>query len=553
MNKAVVYRLLITCLVIFIVIGISVEVNAQSNVDTFSVISVEPNPLTNQDMLEVSIQIGPAPPTAEDKFQRVAVTFTRPDGVTATNYYDSNSDGIIQFRTYSNPDLVGNWTLKVSFPGQTFANGSIYYRPSENQTIFTRLPAPSTSPIPTPWSTVGSWVTRALMPTSRGGLGVAAVDGKIYAVGGSTIRGGGGTQSGPLPTQGGAVGTVEEYDPATDTWTTKKPMPTPRAHFAIAVCQNKIYCISNGVNEVYDAVTDSWETKTPFSVALDAMQANAVGDKIYLIGYALGNSSSTNSRIPLTQVYDPETDSWVTKTHMPIPTSAYVSTVVDDKIYVIGSAFSNPSSNLNQIYDPQTDSWSQGSPLPSVDMYGAMAVATTGESAPKRIYVISDAAASNQIYDPKADSWTNGANLPTSRLNFGVGVVNDMLYVIGGQTFMYLDYPYSYPYGPSVTPMSENEQYIPAGYGTPDPAYQTPTATPSPGSSPSSTLNPTLTPVLSSPQSSSSSATAPASQQTAQSPEPNSTAFPAQTAYIIAAMAVITIIVAVAIVFRKRK
>jgi hypothetical protein len=75
-----------------------------------------------------------------------------------------------------------------------------------------------------------SWTTLEPMPTARAGLGVAVVDGEIYAIGGFV-----GTNT--------VLGTNEMYDPETDTWTTKTSMPTPRAYFAIAVYQHKIYVI----------------------------------------------------------------------------------------------------------------------------------------------------------------------------------------------------------------------------------------------------------------------------------------------------------------------
>jgi N-acetylneuraminic acid mutarotase len=311
-----------------------------------------------------------------------------------------------------------------------------------------------------------SWASKAPMHQARFGLGVAVVDGKIYAIGGSTRSGGGGTRSGQLPVTGGVVGTNEECDPATDTWSFKNPMPTPREYFATAVCQNKIYCIggAGGVNEVYDPAIDKWETKAPMPTARSYLQANMVNGKIYLIGgYVPDNSDFGFSISNLNEVYDPATDSWTTKAPMPVATSDYPSAIVGNKIYIAGGLSSSPKSDLNQVYDPETDTWSRGALMPSGIRYGA-AGATAGVNAPERIYFFSGSG--TQVYDPLNDSWTFGAAMPTGRLSFAVAVVNDMLYAIGGYTETYLDGIWSWPYGPSITPYAVNEQYTPFGYGT---------------------------------------------------------------------------------------
>ncbi|MCL1976735.1 MAG: kelch motif-containing protein, partial [Candidatus Bathyarchaeota archaeon] len=72
-----------------------------------------------------------------------------------------------------------------------------------------------------------SWNTKAPMSEPRGGLGVVAVDGKIYAIGGQT--------------NDGYVGTNERYDPKTDKWITLASMPTPRDHFAMVAYEGNPY------------------------------------------------------------------------------------------------------------------------------------------------------------------------------------------------------------------------------------------------------------------------------------------------------------------------
>jgi hypothetical protein len=324
-------------------------------------------------------------------------------------------------------------------------------------------------------SSPNSWTSKAPMQQARAGLGVAVVNGKIYAIGGSA--------------ENGVVGTNEEYDPASDTWRFKKSMPIPRYGFAIAVYQNKVYCIGGytsnesiaGVNEVYDPATDTWETKTSMPTIRIGLQANVVNGKIYLIGgyppayYTSYNFSS--SFLTLNEVYDPTTDSWTTKTPMPTAATNYASAVIDNKIYVIGGLLKSEDYTLNEIYDPATDKWRRGAPSPSITAYGA-AGATTGVNAPKRIYVFGqdfsfrEPPYINRVYDPATDTWTIGVPVPTERNGFGVAVVNDVFYVIGGSTQTYRDFPETWMYPPDITLYATNEQYTPFGYGTVPPTIR---------------------------------------------------------------------------------
>jgi N-acetylneuraminic acid mutarotase len=304
-----------------------------------------------------------------------------------------------------------------------------------------------------------SWASKAPMQQARSGLGVAVVNGKIYAIGGST--------------RSGEVGTNEEYDPATDTWTFKKPMPTPRASFATAVYQNKIYCIGGRVNEVYDPATDKWETKTPMPTARSSLKANVVNGKIYLIGGVVPDSSAACgfSSVTLNEVYDPSTDSWTTKTPMPHVTSSGASVTVDGKIYVIGGLGpEHPGESLNQIYDPETDTWRLGATPPWGIGYG-VAGATAGVNAPKRIYCVYDG---TQVYDPINDIWTFGTDVPTGRMSFAVAVVDDRLYAMGGLTVKYVGVDRQIATGEMYEDVfyAVNEQYTPFGYGTVPPMVQ---------------------------------------------------------------------------------
>ena len=304
-----------------------------------------------------------------------------------------------------------------------------------------------------------SWTSKAPMQQARGGLGVAVVNGKVYAIGGMNAS------SRP------PVNTNEKYDPSADTWVFKAPMPTARTSFGIAVYQNKVYCVGGkayedsflvtGANEVYDPAADKWETLTSMPAPRYGIEAGVVDGKIYVVG---GESNTTD-------VYDPQTDSWTTQAPLPVTPYLYsgwscASTVVDGKIYVIGLGYNNSGSiAFQELYDPESDSWlSLGAKLPLG--YFAVAGMTTGVLAPKRIYVLSVDSESwslqlpefeVQSFDLVTGNRTMCASIPTGRVNAGVVVVDDVLYVLGG---------WVPSLGSNVHASSVNEMYVPFGYGT---------------------------------------------------------------------------------------
>lgn len=285
------------------------------------------------------------------------------------------------------------------------------------------------------------------MQEPRSGLEIAVANNKIYAIGGIN--------------QEGFRSTVEEYDLTSDTWSFKTNMPTPRSEFGIAVIDNKIYCIGGYINgfsatnitEVYDPATDTWETKTPMPTARMDIEANVVNNKIYIIG---GIPNST-----INEVYDPITDSWQTDTSIPTAVCSYASAVINNSIYIINS-------NTTQIYSIENSSWHYGTPPISATVLASVGT-TKGLGIPEQIYVYGADADlpywqltlrnfTIQSYEPKTDRWTICFSTSQGRLDPGIAIVNDTIYVIGGYKLDSANDERTI--NPTITYCTENEQYV---------------------------------------------------------------------------------------------
>ncbi|MHC4597240.1 MAG: Kelch repeat-containing protein, partial [Planctomycetota bacterium] len=210
-----------------------------------------------------------------------------------------------------------------------------------------------------------TWTKKASLPTPRQWLSTSAVNGKIYAIGGDA--------------RGGAPGlsTVEEYDPATDTWTEEAltPMPTARFTLSTSVVDGKIYAIGgilratqsgpetpSSAVEAYDPETDTWTEKAPMPTARGMLSTSVVDGKIYAIGGLFYNMEPPLSTV---EVYDPATDTWTTKASMPTARVTFSATsAVNGIIYVIGGASGEPAFSTVEAYDPATDTWTEKTSMP---------------------------------------------------------------------------------------------------------------------------------------------------------------------------------------------
>jgi hypothetical protein len=248
----------------------------------------------------------------------------------------------------------GPWTTKAPMSTARFwfscevVNGKIYAIGGA-----TAAGAPTLATVEEYDPETDTWTTKTDMPTARCNMASAVVDGKIYIVGGDKIF-----------QWGVAAGEqmLEVYDSATDTWdTTKTDMPTAREGVSACVVDSIIYVIGGvapgGVAlkdvEAYDPATDTWTTKAPMPTGRWALSTEVVDGKIYAMGTGQIGGKTVEE-------YDPATDTWTTKASMLVG-NGYFGTCVDDGIiYTLGGA-SSYTTQYSRVftYNPLTDEWSE--------------------------------------------------------------------------------------------------------------------------------------------------------------------------------------------------
>jgi len=266
------------------------------------------------------------------------------------------------------------------------------------------------------------WTQKADMPTPRWGNTSAAVNGKIYVIGGASSQPG----SALLPT-------VEEYDPVTNTWTTKADMPTARFGLSTCVVNGKIYAIGGdggrSAVEEYDPSTDAWTRKADMPTGRDYLATVAVDGKIYAIGGTLSYSLGFST----VEEYEPRTDTWTRKADMPMRLWGLCANVVRGKIYTVGGRPGLQAVPRVQEYDPTTDTWTRKADmLVATSQMGSVVLGDKIIVFGGWLWSMNSPYKTVQMYDPETDIWTREADVPFLRAAFTAEVVNNRIYAIGG-------------------------------------------------------------------------------------------------------------------------
>jgi N-acetylneuraminic acid mutarotase len=281
----------------------------------------------------------------------------------------------------------------------------------------------------------GVWHTAAPVPTKRTEVAAATLRDKIYVVGGFE-----------QPSLGNVLNlaitpSLEEYDPATDRWTSKAPMPVGLHHVGIAVTGGRLYVIGGYKQSrlsvwgpvatvyAYDPATDTWAERAPMPTARGALSVTVHDRKLYAIG---GYDRNANSAA--VEVYDPERDTWAARAPLPTPRDHLASATASGKVYAIGGRLNgdyHQNLAITEVYDPVTDRWSRAADLPTARS-GITAAEVGG-----RVYVFGGEGGEgtfreNEAYDPTRDSWQTMAPMPTARHGLGSAVVNGRIHVISG-------------------------------------------------------------------------------------------------------------------------
>jgi len=271
-----------------------------------------------------------------------------------------------------------------------------------------------------------NWTTKAPMPTPRGEVTAATVNGKIYVIGGQSYS------------ANYKFRKVEEYDPVTDTWTTKADMPTARCSLAAVELNGKIYAIGgNGSGSVhlntveeYDPVTNTWTVKAGMIRSRHGLTAVAANGKIYAVGGIAGTKVYSS-----VEEYDPKTNTWTEWNVTPEVRFASrwynASVYIDGNIYLTGGYFDNSNNTSRTFkYNIAANSYTEMAALPEwAEDLAAVAIGGKGYFMGGYSNNIMSAL---QVFDPENGTWKQKTPMPTARTGLAAAVAGGKIYAIGG-------------------------------------------------------------------------------------------------------------------------
>jgi N-acetylneuraminic acid mutarotase len=204
------------------------------------------------------------------------------------------------------------------------------------------------------------WIDAAPLPKGANHVGVAVLAGVLYAIGGFV-------EQNRKPHN-----ECFAFDLEDGAWRVIAPLPRACGAIACVALGGKVHAIGGAVGDsfptkksvdwhlVYDPKSDTWEPRAPMPQGRDHTGTLAVGDLVHVIGGRVG-SFLTNSN--LHHVYDPATDAWAPRRPLPTARSGHGAVLYRDRIFVMGGEGYERIFGQNEGYDPAADRWEAYAPM----------------------------------------------------------------------------------------------------------------------------------------------------------------------------------------------
>jgi N-acetylneuraminic acid mutarotase len=179
-----------------------------------------------------------------------------------------------------------------------------------------------------------------------------------------------------------------------------------------------------------------WTEGSPMPTARTEISSTIIDDKIYVVG-----GTTKIELTGTTEVYDPSLDEWSADGILPLPLPLDHAGLdsYNGKLYLVGGFTDTENGSRIAIdslfiYDSVNNKWKEGSPMHTpragltakfIDgIFYAIGGSTGDNEGPVNF---------NEAYNPVNDSWSEKAPMPTARHHITSEVVDGKLYVIGGR------------------------------------------------------------------------------------------------------------------------
>ena len=211
-----------------------------------------------------------------------------------------------------------------------------------------------------------SWKSLAPLPTKRGAAVAVEVAGKIYVIGGATTVA---DSKDPYFTFFGpslVLTTNEVFDPATNKWESRRPMSVARNHAYAAAVNGKIYVIggrtghafilsatNTDVVEEYSPVSDMWSApKERMPTPRSGGAWGTDGRRIYVAGGEVTTKELVGA-FRAVEAYEPATNSWISLPPMPMPRHGIAGAVIGNEFHLVSGMIQ--SAGALSFLDPRLE------------------------------------------------------------------------------------------------------------------------------------------------------------------------------------------------------